>query len=137
MTLAAVEAAIHLARARLRLRTRSFAQVQRQIAAPPRLRERTASASRIGTALDLGRVVARAAGRVPFRCNCLVQSLALILMLHRRGISADLRIGVRRRSGTEGRILAHAWVEYESTVLLDSDHEGEFVPFDLPQSPGE
>jgi hypothetical protein len=55
------------------------------------------------------RRVAKAAAFHPGRAECLEQSLVLWLFLRRRGIPAELRIGVQTRP-----FMAHAWVEYES-----------------------
>ena len=69
------------------------------------------------TARAAARAVARAARHAPYRGNCLSQSIALMWLLGRRGIAADLRFGARRR---EGRLEAHAWVEHEGVALNDS-----------------
>lgn len=50
--------------------------------------------------------VALAAAFFPGRAVCLEQSLALYVLLRRRGVPADLRLGVRVYP-----FLAHAWVE--------------------------
>ncbi|HEU4561556.1 MAG TPA: lasso peptide biosynthesis B2 protein [Longimicrobium sp.] len=50
--------------------------------------------------------VALAAAFFPGRAVCLEQSLALYVLLRRRGVSADLRLGVRPYP-----FMAHAWVE--------------------------
>ncbi len=49
--------------------------------------------------------------------TCLRRSLTLKCMLQRRGIPADLRIGIRK-NGTQ--IAAHAWIEHTGTVINDS-----------------
>lgn len=46
--------------------------------------------------------------------HCLPHSLVLARMLRRRGIAAELRIGVAREPD---RLLAHAWVEWEGRAL--------------------
>lgn len=51
---------------------------------------------------------------------CLPQSLALQALLRRQGLSAELRIGVRRAGG---KLQAHAWVEHAGSPL------GETVPY--------
>lgn len=53
----------------------------------------------------------------PLRGNCLSQSLALSRLLRRRGITPDLRLGVRL---TGSKFDAHAWVEYDGRVLNDT-----------------
>jgi hypothetical protein len=64
----------------------------------------------------------------PFHATCLHRSLTLWWLLRRQGIPGDLRIGVRRQ---DGRFEAHAWVEYQSTVLNDTpDVNQRFAAFD-------
>ena len=62
-----------------------------------------------------------AANRQPWRVRCLTRSLALGRMLRRRGVPAEVRIGVRR--GEE--LQAHAWVEWQGEVLHDPDQQTE------------
>jgi len=69
--------------------------------------------------------------------SCLVESFALWRRLRRKGIGADLRLGVRTLTG---RFESHAWVEYEDVVLNDLENISEiYTPFDLsriePDSP--
>lgn len=47
---------------------------------------------------------------------CLVQALAVRLLLVRRGYPARLRLGVAR--GEHGRVQAHAWVETDGRVVI-------------------
>jgi hypothetical protein len=49
--------------------------------------------------------------------RCLQRSLALCLLLERRGFNTQLKIGVRKSGGD---LKAHAWVEYCGKVLNDS-----------------
>jgi hypothetical protein len=49
--------------------------------------------------------------------RCLQHSLALCLLLERRGFNTQLKIGVRKSGGD---LEAHAWVEYFGKVLNDS-----------------
>ena len=46
--------------------------------------------------------------------SCLVRSLTLWAMLLRRGVAAELRVGMRR---TDGRVEGHAWLEYSGAPL--------------------
>ena len=48
--------------------------------------------------------------------TCLKKSLILFRLLRRRGIPAELRLGVRTVDGT---FSAHAWIECEGRTLLD------------------
>jgi len=66
----------------------------------------------------IARVVGIAARRTPWPTTCLRQALLLHHLLARRGITSDLRIGVR--SGADG-FAAHAWVERHGAVLIGGD----------------
>lgn len=58
-----------------------------------------------------------AAHHGPVRGSCLPACIALARTLARRGVATELRFGVRR----EGALLqAHAWLEREGEVLLDT-----------------
>jgi hypothetical protein len=72
----------------------------------------------IARARAVARMVEAAARRGPCRATCLPRSLVLWWLLRRRGIDADLRIGVRKDAG---RLEAHAWVELRGAVLNDGD----------------
>ena len=65
---------------------------------------------------------------VPFRRTCLKESLIFCRIFHRRGLPAELRIGVKK----DGRHLsAHAWVEDGTGALLTDALDG-FEPMSLP-----
>ena len=66
--------------------------------------------------METARRVATAAAFYPGRAQCLEQSLALFLLLRRRGIAADLKIGVKPFPFT-----AHAWVEHEGRAVNEVD----------------
>jgi hypothetical protein len=124
-----LEAAAYLVWARLALRRRALAEIRRQLekrsVPPPGPR----SNDDLERALVLGRTTLAVARRLPFHCTCLVQAVALTAMLRRRGLDADLRLGARQAGTGDSRITAHAWVEYDHTVVLDSEHHEKFVPF--------
>lgn len=70
------------------------------------------------TGLDLALVtwaMGAAARRVPWRSDCLIQSLAASRWLRRNGITPDFRLAVAQKP--EGGILAHAWIEAEGSVI--------------------
>lgn len=50
------------------------------------------------------------------RATCLVQALALQIILGRSGTSSELHIGVAR--GDAGGLDAHAWLEVDGTVVV-------------------
>ena len=87
----------------------------------------------------LGEAVNIAARYTPFPVTCLSRSLLLVWLLHRRGVASDLRIGVRL---TQGKLDAHAWVEYEGIAVNDSPDVnaqfasfGDLIPLEAFQAP--
>lgn len=72
------------------------------------------------------RMVAAVARRMPGRSACLPAALTLQRILRSSGVESEVRLGVRRRGG---RLEAHAWLEREGQVLLDTaDARGSFAP---------
>lgn len=53
---------------------------------------------------------------IPASQNCLNRALTAKVLLARRGLSSQLRIGVRRDPA--GELLAHAWVEAPEGILI-------------------
>ena len=83
---------------------------------------------RIATLVNL------AASQVPFPATCLTRSLLLGWMLRRRGVSSQLRIGVRINQDI---LDAHAWVEYAGIPINDQPDVGkQFAAFDEILPPG-
>lgn len=75
----------------------------------------------------LAEAVRAAARRPVVGVVCLPESLTLLTLLRRRGVAADLRIGV----ATAGGFSAHAWVEVDGQPVNDTADVAErFVPFD-------
>ena len=72
-------------------------------------------------ALRLGSIVTKVLDPLPTDNRCLIRSLVLVRVLARRGIGADLIIGVHPAD----RFAAHAWVEHELQAVLPV---GEFEP---------
>ena len=69
--------------------------------------------------------VALAAAFFPGRAICLEQSLALYVLLRRRGVAAELRVGVH-----PAPFAAHAWVEVEGEPVNESPEVvAALVPF--------
>ena len=69
-----------------------------------------------------------AARNLPFKTNCLEQSLVLWPLLRRHGFRAELKFGARKDAG---KFEAHAWVELDGEALnSDSEENRGFVPFD-------
>jgi len=68
-----------------------------------------------------------AARYTPFANTCLVRSLALLGLLRRRGVPAELRVGVGR---TGPQLEAHAWVELDGAPVNDAaDVAARYPPF--------
>ena len=87
--------------------------------------------------IDQGQALARAveiAGHVlPFEIKCLPISMVTHLLLRRRGIPGDLRIGVKR---FKDDLEAHAWVELAGHPLRQrDDQKDQFLPFSTPITP--
>lgn len=76
----------------------------------------------------LGETVRRvsiAAAFYPRRALCLEQSLLLFILLRRRGIPVELRLGVQPFP-----FVAHAWIEYQSRPVNESeDYVATLAPF--------
>lgn len=88
-------------------------------------------ANRPGGSLDWdcaersARAVAIAAAFFPGRAICLEQSVALYVLLRRRGVAASLRIGVQPYP-----FQAHAWIELNGQpVFENADELVKFVAF--------
>ena len=63
---------------------------------------------------SLARLVDAAARWNPVPATCLVRSMVLCRLLRRRGLAADLRIGV---ASPDGGLSAHAWIEHGGVAL--------------------
>ena len=63
---------------------------------------------------ELVTAIARACRFYPKSAACLQRSVALAWMLRKRGIAADLKIGVRQFP-----FLSHAWVEVAGKIIND------------------
>jgi Transglutaminase-like superfamily len=72
---------------------------------------------------DLAWAVSVGARHVP-RATCLVQALALELLLVRSGRPAELRIGVAKENGG---LSAHAWIETEGRRFLEDAEPDHFA----------
>jgi len=71
------------------------------------------------TALRLGRAVMLILRRLPTDRRCLVRSLVVSGVLARRGIPAELVLGVR--PNTSEPFMAHAWVEHGGECVLPDE----------------
>ena len=74
------------------------------------------------------------AGRYVPKASCLTRAMSMRVLLGRRGLPGELRIGIERSPGS--RLRAHAWVEVEGEVVIGShDHLEAFSV--MPPLPGE
>ena len=108
--------ALRLLAVALGLRLLGFARLRRLLRTPspapaPLTSAETEEARRLAAAIE------RAAGFRVFRVSCLPRAMLLERLLARRGIGAELRIGVLRDGA---RVRAHAWVECVG-LTLDPD----------------
>jgi hypothetical protein len=72
----------------------------------------------------VGRAVHRVARVIP-RATCLTQALATLWMLAGRGYTGTLRVGVK--PGSDGGLLAHAWVEHGTRIIIGGDGVDEYA----------
>ena len=70
-------------------------------------------------AQSLARIVHGAALWSPPQANCLPTALILCRLLGRRGLEAELRLGVGK---PEGEFAAHAWVEHAGVALGEPEN---------------
>jgi hypothetical protein len=72
-------------------------------------------------------IVSLAAKHSIIPTSCLPRALTLLWLLNRRGVEAELRVGLRNRAG---RLESHAWVESGGLPLNDwSEVSRDFTPF--------
>lgn len=75
------------------------------------------------------RLALMAANAALYRQACLPRSLALVTALERRGLAAELRVGIRPGGAP---LAAHAWVEVDGRVLGGEATEN-YQAFHLPE----
>jgi hypothetical protein len=79
---------------------------------------------------SFARIVHGAAPWSPLPANCLPRALVLCRLLRRRGLQAELRLGVGK---PEGEFAAHAWVEHAGRALAEPESNGRrFAPLSEP-----
>jgi hypothetical protein len=111
----------------LSLRFRGFKRTAHTLAARSARRRGAEDASEARAAAD---AVALVAGRRAVGARCLGRSLVLWFLLRRRGMDAELVIGVDVPRG--GKLPAHAWVELAGEPVNDTANVRErFGGFDL------
>lgn len=100
---------------------RTWAYLGRRLPETPLRSEVGSSLPSPGRIADLARAVG---AHSPWRTTCLRQSLAVWWLLRRRGLAAELKIGIDRKGPP---LQAHAWVEL-SGQALDPD-AGRYTAF--------
>ena len=120
-----IQAAILLAVIRAALWALPFPMLLRWTERWARPMRRHDPASAVRSRLVCAQSVRAMARYVP-AASCLTQSLAVFVLLGRRGDPAALRLGVAKSD--EGRLLAHAWVETPDGVCLTAGGQGNFQP---------
>ncbi len=75
---------------------------------------RTATATDMDWARNTAQLAAIAGRHGPVTATCLRQALLVYWLLRRRGLSPELKIGVRKQGDV---VEAHAWVELEGRSL--------------------
>lgn len=117
------EALVALGHARLILhRTSPVDVLRRNAAAAARTARRVPAAPDSEVAescAQIGFIVPRAALRLPWRADCLVQALAGQAMLLRRGTAGTIAVGAAKHP--DGSFEAHAWLLCGSEVILGGD----------------
>ncbi len=110
-----LRAALYLAQARIDLGRRPAKDILEEL----QRQSRPARPSAGADAAMLSWAIKAAASGVPWRSDCLIQTLAADRWLRRHGIAANFRLGVKPAAG--GSILAHAWLELDGVVLTGGD----------------
>lgn len=100
-----------------RLRFQGFTRLRAALPEAPVNGGEPPDSATIDAVRRMARALRRAALLVP-RAQCLHRALALLLWLRRRGIPAELRVGVRPAGTAPGaRIEGHAWIEWAGIPL--------------------
>ena len=94
----------------------------------PNAGSRCASPDDLAAAQGLARLASIAGRHSLIEVTCLRQSLLVFWLLRRRGLNAEIKLGVRKQDGT---LDAHAWVELDGLALAQPDLAHH--PFDVRQ----
>jgi hypothetical protein len=79
-------------------------------------------------AARVGWAVRAAAARTPWRSACLVQALAALWLLERRGLPATLYLGVAKGPQGPGGLSAHAWLRCGGAIVTGAAGRKRFTP---------
>jgi hypothetical protein len=131
----AAEAAMALVCARVLLRAVPFRWVARIAGAVSNgpAPDRTSRPASDPAAAAIGRAVAGAARRLPWRSTCLDRALAGRLLLARRGIPSTLVLGVAK---DQDLVHAHAWLVAGGGTVSGRRQAAHFNPIAAFRTPG-
>lgn len=120
-----IQSALVLAAVRAGLRTLAFKRLLGALArlspeGPERPGADPAGVERVVWAVSV------AARYLPGTSTCLAQALAAKVLLGRRGLPGQLRIGVERSA--EGKFQAHAWVESQGRIVIGGEESRQYTP---------
>lgn len=118
-----VKAVLHLGRARIDFGRKPAKDILDALQMKETARATAIAAYPVDVAM-LSWAIKAAASGVPWRSDCLIQSMATDRWLRRCGIVPDFRLGVSPCG--EGTLLAHAWVELDGVVLTGGDDIGHY-----------
>jgi hypothetical protein len=111
---------------------RDIARLVREPATPSNTQRQPPNPSDVARVLALTDRVLRLLARIPggpWRTTCLYRSVAECLALHRLGLPAVIRLGVRADDrGPERDIMAHAWVECWGKELARANEIAPYSP---------
>lgn len=107
------EAAVTLAAVKAMLLVVPFERWRHLLKNPP---DRAAPQAGAAVSKAIASAVSQLSRHSVVALTCLPQALAVRSMMHRRGLRAELRVGVAR--ARDGGIRAHAWVVYEGKVII-------------------
>ena len=117
----------------VRLKSQGFKKTFSWAKSPP-ANHASSSIDAKARAIHLGKLINFVAIYGFYRANCLCRSLVLLKRMQLEGLTGELQIGVPKdRTAQSLSILdAHAWVEYEGSVVNDqADLTSSHVKFDF------
>ncbi|OHB32380.1 MAG: hypothetical protein A2X84_12525 [Desulfuromonadaceae bacterium GWC2_58_13] len=87
-------------------------------------------------AAAIGWAVRAAAARTPWQSTCLVQALAGMAMMHRRGIPGVIWLGVAKDAGTTESLAAHSWLSSSEAILTGAPAHERYTVISFFSWPG-
>lgn len=121
-----LQATFLLAIIRIGLRTLPFATLRSILSKLAAIRAHQDASTHDAIGTEIIWAVGAVGRHLPLIGTCLTQALATHVLLARRGLQSDLRIGVTRDQN--GRFVAHAWLEQHGIILIGEDHAKDYTP---------